>query len=150
MKKTGILAALIFAAALLSGCDDSSKDAKIISLQNQLYQQQQTAPVPGPSQVAAVPGTAPVVVQSQPVYVPQTTVVHDSDATSGLVTGMMLGHMLSGGGGGGSSNVHSTQVVNNHYHNAAPPRRSWSSRSSATARTYASRSSFRSSFRSRR
>lgn len=181
MKKILISAALAIGLVALSGCDSADKKDKIIAAQAQqiaVLQQQVSgltaadsaapateptaaavapvAPAASPQVVTAAP--APVVIQQQP------TVVHERDGTGDLVTGMMLGHMLSGGGGGGgyasnhASNHTTTHVVNNYHAPAAaapakpvaksaPAKRSWSTGSTASRPTYR-RSSFSSGARS--
>jgi hypothetical protein len=122
-----------FALAVLAlvsclGCGSSTPQAQ----QQAQYAapQPQTEYVQAPptyGQPAVVAAPAPVIVQAAP-----------APSNDGLVTGMLLGHMLSGGGGGGY--VHHTTVVNktviNRY--SPPPRPTYTPRPS-----YSSPSSFR-------
>jgi len=95
--KSNILFAALLSIGLLSACGPSQPPAQVV------YQQ---------------PGYA---YQQQP-----TVVVQDNSgaaATNGLVTGMMLGHMMSGGSRGYDSHttvVNKTVVVNNHSTTVAP------------------------------
>lgn len=181
MKRILLIAGLAFSLAALSGCGQqpdkndiiNAQAKQIAALKEQNADLQQGCSVPAVQQgaqadapVAQVSGPPVVTSATAPVYVQQPTVIHERDGTGDLVTGMMLGHMLSGGSGGGGNSHTTTHVVNN-YHQPAPPaaaRRSWfsSSRTSAfTSKPVVRRSAFsatpsksfsssRSSFRSRR
>jgi hypothetical protein len=161
MKKVLISACLFLSLSALSGCDQHPDKDAIINTQAQqiaALQQQTCAPPAVQSTAAGVPvaqAASPQIVTSAPapVIVQQPTVVHDSN--DGLLTGMMLGHMLSGGGGGGgsSSNHTTTHIVNNYHAPApvaspAPARRSWYSGSTASSGSTYRRSSFSSGARS--
>ena len=91
---------------------------------------------PAPVVVQAPPAVqqgAPVVMQPAPVVVQQ-------HSDNGLLTGLMLGHMMSGGSGGSHTTVRNTTVIN----------RTYSRPSYAPSRSYSySRSSSFSSFRRR-
>lgn len=121
------------------------------------------------------PQAQPVYVDQspQPVYVqqPSTVVVerdHSGDVATGVMTGMLMGHLLSGGSHYYSPPVQHTTIVNNHYNNVTnsrsvsvskntssyAPKSSWfssRSRSSVTVHSsYAAKHSYKSPFGSRR
>lgn len=90
--------------------------------------------------------------QQQPVYVqqPSTVVVerdHSNDVLTGVATGMLLHHALSGGYGGGyngshySNNNHTT-IVNNHYNTVSTTSNSRSYSNRPSTSIFSSRKSY--------
>ena len=125
--------------------------------------------------VSSQPQAQPVYVDQspQPVYVqqPNTVVVerdHSGDVAAGVMTGMMMHHLLSGGSHYYNSPVQHTTIVNNHYNSVTnsrsvsvskntpsyAPKSSWfssRSRSSVTVSSgYAAKHSYKSPFGGRR
>ncbi|XAO54279.1 hypothetical protein [Yersinia phage vB_YenM_P778] len=120
MRLRSLISASIFVAIVLTGCDNSEKS------QGQVIQ----------------PTPAPVQYDSQPQQSPQVVVVpqQQSSGHGDLITGMVLGHMMSGNSGGYSSN---RTVVNKTYVNKTY-------RSSRPSKSYYGSSSRKSSFSSSR
>ena len=114
-------------AGLLSGCGDDDGDVKISKQKDQQQEQVKQSPVEQQPQVVYVqadPQQPQAVQQNQQ---PQTIVVQQPqyDSTGNLITGMVLGHMMSnmsGGGGGYSSErtVNNKTVINKTYVNKNP------------------------------
>ncbi|BCM12265.1 hypothetical protein MAFF241648_14550 [Ralstonia solanacearum] len=86
----------------------------------------------------------PAVVAAPPVAVqPAPVVVQQAPSHDGFVTGMLMGHLLSGGGGGGVSR--NTTVINKSVTNvtrvAPAPRTTYSTPARSSSYSYSSRSS---------
>lgn len=168
LKKRLLLASVLALGVIaLSGCDNKNdviqaQQLQIQQLSQTVAQLQQACTGPACQQVAQAAVPAVQAPAPAPVYVQQPTVIREHDSGgSDLLTGMVLGHMLSGGGGGGGGygggHTTSTQVVNNHYNSttsstpaapkAQPVKRSWFSGSSpaSTATVSKSTSSYSSS-----
>ncbi|WAT03188.1 hypothetical protein O1V64_00270 (plasmid) [Rouxiella badensis] len=111
MKKIAIIGAavvaLILVISLVSCHDDTPSQTAVIQAQEQALTQQRQ--IINQLQQGAAPASSPSVVAPAPVIVQQPAVVNNGD--NGLVTGMVLGHLLSGGAG--YSGSHTTVV--NHY-----------------------------------
>lgn len=121
MKQSSRFLILALSMAVVSGCGNNDKDiAKVQPGQTQFLtqQDQQQQPQQMQPQYQQGPSGQPVIINNQPAQ---------SSGTDGLVTGMILGHLMSGGSGGGgngggSSNTSTKTVVNNTtvIHQAAP------------------------------
>lgn len=125
MKKLLVLS-LLTPLLLLAGCDDAPTQVQV------------TDPNPAPQVVQGQPAQQqPQVVYVQPEQQPQSptvvyqqapqqpVVVQQHDSSGSLLTGMMLGHMMSGGG-----RSNHTTVINRTYTKKVyvPTSRSYSSR----------------------
>lgn len=160
LKKRLLLASVLALGVIaLSGCDNKNdviqaQQLQIQQLSQTVAQLQQACTAPACQQAATAAAPLVQAPAAAPVYVQQPTVIREHDSGGNdLLTGMVLGHMLSGSGGGGGyggGHTTSTQVVNNHYNSTTsnttaapktqPVKRSWFADSSPASTATASKS----------